>query len=87
MYLKDKPVRITLRLTEAQFAYVKSNSDILGVTPSEFLRMVVNASMAMSDKTSKVVDKIAAKVNEALEEEKGLVEGRENDKTSSDNLV
>lgn len=72
MYTKDKSNRITLRLNEEQFAFVKSNADILGVSPSEFLRMVINASMA----TSKAV---IEKSKEGL--------GRENDKTNLHNLI
>lgn len=75
MYTKDKACRITLRLNEEQFEFVKANADILGVSPSEFLRMVVNASMA----TSKAV---ADKVSEKLE---GV--GRENDKADSNDSV
>ena len=72
MYTKDKSNRITLRLNEEQFAFVKANADILGVSPSEFLRMVVNASMA----TSKAA---AEKIKEGL--------GRANDETNLDNIV
>lgn len=50
MYTKDKLTRITLRLNEDQFDYVKRNADFLGVSPSEFLRMVINASMATMKK-------------------------------------
>lgn len=75
MYTKDKSNRITLRLNDEQFAFVKANADILGVSPSEFLRMVVNASMATS--------KIAADKLNAFKE--GL--GRENDKTYIDDIV
>lgn len=46
MYTKDKARRVTLRLNENQFNFVKSSADILGVSPSDFLRMVINASMA-----------------------------------------
>lgn len=46
MYTKDKANRITLRLNESQFNFVKSSADLLGVSPSDFLRMVINASMA-----------------------------------------
>lgn len=46
MYTKDKAKRITLRLNDNQFNFVKSSADILGVSPSDFLRMVINASMA-----------------------------------------
>lgn len=68
MYTKDKSFRITLRLNEEQFSFVKEQADTLGVSPSEFLRMVINASLATSKKVSE-------KLNERLGE------GRENDKT------
>lgn len=74
MYTKDKSQRITLRLNEDQFGFVKSNADILGVSPSEFLRMVVNASMA----TAKMAE-------QKLKSMEGL--GRENDKTNFDHFV
>ena len=45
MYIKDKFQRITLRLNDSPFNYVKSQADILGVSPSEFLRMVINFTM------------------------------------------
>lgn len=75
MYTKDKSNRITLRLNEEQFSFVKANADLLGVSPSEFLRMVVNASMA----TSRTA---ADRIRRELE---GV--GRENDETNSDNIV
>lgn len=69
MYMKDKQTRITLRLSEEQFDFVKSNADVMGVSPSEFLRIVINATMS----TQKI--KIES-INEG-------VSGRENDKTDS----
>lgn len=72
MYMKDKQTRITLRLTEKQFDFVKSNADVMGVSPSEFLRIVINATMS----TQKI--KIES-INEG-------VSGRENDKTDFDNI-
>lgn len=75
MYTKDKSNRITLRLNEEQFQFVKSQADILGVSPSEFLRMVVNASLATNKS-------LAKKIEMKLEGE-----GRENDKADIDNLV
>lgn len=72
MYTKDKLNRITLRLNEEQFEFVKRNADFLGVSPSEFLRMVINATMA----TTKAV-------NQKFEE--GF--GRENDKANIDNII
>lgn len=45
MYKKDKTNRITLRLNDYQMRYVSDCCEILGVSPSEFLRMVINLSM------------------------------------------
>lgn len=73
MYSKDKVQRITLRLNEEQFDFVKQNADLLGVSPSEFLRMVVNSNMAI---TRGDLSKLF----------KGG-QGRENDKDDCDNLV
>lgn len=74
MYQKDKSNRITLRLNEEQFSFVKEQSDTLGVSPSEFLRMVVNASLATSKKLSqKMSERIGA--------------GRANDETDCDHIV
>ena len=72
MYIKDKSNRITLRLNDEQFDFVKQNADFLGVSPSEFLRMVINASMATAKSS-------LLKVKEGL--------GRANDKTDIDNIV
>ena len=72
MYNKDKVNRVTLRLTERQFLFVKQNADVLGVSPSEFLRMVVNSAMSITDLT-----------NEKL---KGVC-GRANDETDIDNKL
>lgn len=74
MYMKDKQTRITLRLSEKQFDFVKSNADIMGVSPSEFLRIVINATMS----TQKI------KIENINSEE---VLGRENDKTDFNNKL
>lgn len=74
MYTKDKNHRITLRLNDEQFDFVKSNADLLGVSPSEFLRMVVNSSLATNKQLVK-------KINERL----GL--GRENDEANKHDIV
>lgn len=72
MYTCDKTNRITLRLNDEQFQYVKSNADILGVSPSEFLRMVVNASIALAKSAE-------SKIKEGI--------GRENDKANFNDIV
>lgn len=77
MYEKNKSQRITLRLTEEQFNFTKMNADILGVSPSDFLRMVINSAMA----TTK-----AYEVNRSERFRKEGA-GRENDKANQHNLV
>jgi uncharacterized protein (DUF1778 family) len=72
MYLNDKTNRITLRLNNEQFTFVKENADIMGVSPSDFLRMVINSTMVLSKQSS-----------EKLKE----VFGRENDKSNSNNKL
>ena len=81
MYTKDKATRITLRLNEEQFKFVKLSSDVLGVSPSEFLRMVINSTMATSAAT---LTTVRERHIENLTEE-GL--GRENDETNIDDIV
>lgn len=71
MYIKDKTNRITLRLNENQFNFVKMNADELGVSPSEFLRMVINSSMAASVKLSQIKEG----------------NGRENDKANINHII
>lgn len=72
MYLKDKTNRITLRLNEQQFGFVKNMADVLGVAPSDFLRMVINTAMS----TTKMTSNMSFIVNDNT----GGI-GRENDKT------
>lgn len=72
MYTKDKSNRITLRLNDKQFAFVKANADMMGVSPSDFLRIVINSAMS-TIKLPKMVDMEG--------------DGRENDKADSDNIV
>lgn len=84
MYTKDKSNRITLRLNDQQFEFVKSSADVLGVSPSDFLRMVVNLSMASSQLSeSKVNDLNEGDIANLFE--RGL--RRENEKTDNDDIV
>ena len=77
MYTKDKSNRITLRLNEEQFNFVRENADILGVSPSDFLRMVINSSMAMSRSVEKKIEQLTIKEGN----------GRENDEANRNNIV
>lgn len=74
MYMKDKSNRITLRLNGEQFEFVKAQADLLGVSPSEFLRMVVNASLSTSKRLAKRI-----KIEEGI--------GRENDEADINDSV
>ena len=82
MYTKDKAQRITLRLNQDQFDFVKSNADTLGVSPSDFLSMVINATISTTRKAEAVFSKNSGKF---MSPQEGA--GRENDKADFDNLV
>ena len=68
MYTKDKNNRITLRLNDQQFEFVRKSSEPLGVSPSEFLRMVINATMAASKAASIKVERINQAIDRELEQ-------------------
>ncbi len=72
MYTKDKTHRITLRLNDEQMNFVLKDAQMFGVSPSEYIRMILNASIAIYQEGMK-------KAKEAI--------GRENDKANSDNIV
>lgn len=79
MYEGNKLHRVTLRLNPDQFGYVKASADILGVSPSEFLRMVINSTMAITTQAT-------AKIQDLTETIKGG-QGRENDKADINDSV
>lgn len=45
MYDKDKRQRITVRVTDEQMDFIRSQTDVLGISPSDYLRMLVNSIM------------------------------------------
>lgn len=68
MYTKDKTNRITLRLNDQQMEFVKASADPLGVPPSEFLRMVINATMAASKAATIKAERINRAIDRELEQ-------------------
>lgn len=48
MYTKDKSVRITVRLNDEQFQFIKASAEVLGLSPSDFVRSVLNVFMAQA---------------------------------------
>ena len=94
MYTKDKSHRITLRLNDEQFEFVTMNSEQLDVSPSDFLRMVINSSlfawkrMTESENLKSAVQEVAK--DTASETYGNYIRegvGRENDKANQHNLV
>lgn len=71
--------RVTLRLNDEQYDFLIKVSNILGVSPSDYLRMSVNTGMIA---TKNNLDEVAS--GNAL---KGMVGTNENVKTNSDDIV
>lgn len=46
MYTKDKKNRITLRLNDNQMNFVVHNSETLHISPSDFIRMILDLRIA-----------------------------------------
>lgn len=90
MYTKDKNHRLTLRLNDQQHSFVCASAEMLGVSPSDFLRMVINVSMSGSRATGKMMsDKenqriIGEELKRTLNTERSGT-GRENDEADFNN--
>ena len=97
MYEKDKKQRITLRLNQKQFDFIRKSSESLGIAPSDFIRMLVNSYIYASESQ---FDSNARKTSQAFEELKGevvnIIEkkglktedlGRENDETPKHDII
>lgn len=69
MYTKDKTNRVTLRLNDAQFSFVRQNADMLGVSPSDFLRMVINLTMSQTAQVTQQASEMAKKEGEGARRE------------------
>lgn len=66
MYLRDKANRITLRLNDVQFQFVKAGADDFGISPSEFIRQVINVALrAQRGESSMQQFSAASKLNDA----------------------
>lgn len=68
--------RITLRLNDDQYSFIIKVSTLLGVSPSDYIRMAVNSGMVQC--TEALPD---------VNTEKGKVGTNENVKTDCNNLV
>ena len=86
MYTKDKTHRITLRLNDEQFAFVQLNAEMLDVSPSDFLRMVINSALSMQKLAQPKIEAITEKIQASAEEVKEVLR-RENEQAHSDHIV
>jgi len=84
MYTNDKTHRITLRLNDEQFEHVTRTAKVMGISPSELLRIFINVSIA-SEKYPDDVERAAANFLKEHDERNGA--GRENDKTDIDDNI
>lgn len=80
MYTKDKSNRITLRLNDEQFEYVRASAEPLGVSPSEFLRMVINATMSATKQAAANI----GRVNRAIEREFQQIQSEEDNRRENE---
>lgn len=83
MYTKDKNNRITLRLNDQQMEFVKASAEPLGVSPSEFLRMVINATMA----ASKAATIKAERINRAIDRELNQIQLEEGSRRENETTI
>lgn len=72
--------RVTLRLNDEQYEFLIMISSILGVSPSDYLRMTVNSGMVA---TKNGLDELSSNGNIL----KGMVGTNENVKTDCDNQL
>lgn len=67
--------RLTLRLTDKQFDFIVACAELLGVSPSEYIRMSINAHLVAYEK--ELIDN----AHKLHEKKKGMVGTNENVKT------
>ena len=70
IYEGDKKTRITLRLTQEQLNFIRGECELLGISPSDYIRMMINSTMSLAKKAQQTI-------------KEGL--RRENEKASSNN--
>lgn len=75
MYEKDKRQRITVRVSDEQMTFIRSQTDTLGISPSDYVRMLINSLMYVNQHG------INSQQQQVIKE----TLGRENDEAHSDN--
>lgn len=64
MYTKDLEHKISLRLDDDLFQYVCKCADVLGLTPSKFIRMCLHSLKATNDVFSQTQGGVDSHVDE-----------------------
>lgn len=77
--------RMTLRLSEPQMEFLQKISGLMGVSPSEYIRMAINTQMVTTGKT--VDDLISGKAARDIMEKGMGGTSNENVKTDSEHIV
>ena len=76
--------RVTLRLNDNQFKFLTDVSEMLGVSPSDYVRMTINSGMVSAGDIIAKMKSGDASLNDIC---KGEVGTNENVKTDSDNKL
>lgn len=63
---KDKRVRITIRMNEELFYFIKEQGDSLGVSPSEYIRLALMSAKALCKATEKKKGAFGRENDEAI---------------------
>lgn len=85
MYMKDLGERMTLRLTDEQRKYLVEMSKMSGLSPSDFLRMMINTSMYAYNKSKSTESDIYKEGSEIIKEAfKDTVGGTSNENVKTD---
>lgn len=58
MYHNDLAHRISLRLNDEQYKFIIDQSELMGVSPSNFCRLILNACMITEQRLNAEADKI-----------------------------
>lgn len=74
MNTNDKTQRITIRLNAEEHAFLESNADLLGITPSELLRQVIHVSMRTTAEASKKMDAVVVETADKVKSAKADLE-------------
>lgn len=55
MYTKDKDKKLTVRLNEGQWNYLKGTADSFGVTPSQWIRIIIDTVRSGNNENIEII--------------------------------